>query len=32
MFPPYDLWCEYYNINDMTEIIKHNNDDDLVEF
>ena len=32
MFPPYDLWCEYYNINDMTEIIKHNNNDDLVEF
>jgi superfamily II DNA or RNA helicase len=32
MFPPYDLWCEYYNINDMTEIIKHNNGDDLVEF
>ena len=32
MFPPYDLWCEYYNINDMTEIIKHNDDDDLVEF
>lgn len=31
MYPPYDLWCEYYNINDLTEIIKYNNDD-LVEF
>jgi len=31
MFPPYDLWCEYYNINDLTEIINHN-DDDLVTF
>jgi len=31
MFPPYDLWCEYYNINDLTEIINHN-DDDLVKF
>lgn len=24
MFPPYDLWCEYYKINDLTEIIKPN--------
>jgi len=21
-FPPYDLWTDYYNINDLTEIIK----------
>lgn len=33
MFPPYDLWCEYYNINDLTEIIKHPNKyEELVEF
>ena len=31
-FPPYDLWCEYYNINDLTEIIKEKNNDELVEF
>ena len=32
MFPPYDLWCEYYEINDLTEIIKHNKNEELVEF
>ena len=32
MFPPYDLWCEYYDINDLTEIIKHNKNEELVEF
>lgn len=26
MFPPYDLWCEYYNINDLNEILKYNNE------
>ena len=31
MFPPYDLWIDYYNINDLSEIIKQNNND-LVEF
>ena len=32
MFPPYDLWCEYYDINDLTEIIKHTKNEELVEF
>ena len=32
MFPPYDLWFEYYDINDLTEIIKHNKNEELVEF
>ena len=32
MFPPYDLWGEYYDINDLTEIIKHNKNEELVEF
>jgi hypothetical protein len=32
MFPPYDLWNEYYNINDLTEIIKQNKHEELVEF
>ena len=32
MFPPYDLWCEYYDINDLTEIIKQNKNEELVEF
>lgn len=32
MFPPYDLWCEYYHINDLTEIIKQNKNEELVEF
>ena len=32
MFPPYDLWGEYYDINDLTEIIKHNENEELVEF
>lgn len=32
MFPPYDLWCEYYDINDLTELIKHNKNEELVEF
>jgi len=31
-FPPYDLWCEYYDINDLTEIIKTNQNEELVEF
>ena len=21
MFPPYDLWCDYYNVNDLKELI-----------
>ena len=32
MFPPYDLWGEYYDINDLTEIIKHSKNEELVEF
>ena len=32
MFPPYDLWSEYYDINDLTEIIKQNKNEELVEF
>jgi superfamily II DNA or RNA helicase len=32
MFPPYDLWCQYYEINDLTEIIKENKNEELVEF
>jgi len=32
MYPPCDLWCEYYDINDLTEIIKHNINEELVEF
>jgi hypothetical protein len=32
MFPPYDLWCEYYDIHDLTEIIKENKNEELVEF
>ena len=32
IFPPYDLWCEYYDINDLTEIIKQNKNEELVEF
>ena len=32
MFPPYELWCEYYDIKDLTEIIKQNNNEELVEF
>ncbi len=32
MFPPYDLWNEYYDINDLTEIIKQNKNEELVEF
>ena len=32
MFPPYDLWEEYYDINDLTEIIKQNTNEELVEF
>jgi predicted helicase len=30
--PPYDLWCEYYDINDLTEIIKQHKNEELVEF
>ena len=32
MFPLYDLWGEYYNINDLTEIIKQNKTEELVKF
>jgi hypothetical protein len=32
MFPPYDLWSEYYDTNDLTEIIKQNKNEELVEF
>jgi len=32
MFPPYDLWNEYYDINDLIEIIKQNKNEELVEF
>ena len=31
-FPPYDLWIEYYDINDLSEIINQNTNGDLVEF
>jgi hypothetical protein len=30
-FPPCDLWCDYYDINDLTEIIKETNQE-LVDF
>jgi len=26
------LWCEYYDINDLTEIFKHDKNEELVEF
>ena len=32
MFPPYDLWRDYYVINDLTEIIKQSINQELVEF
>jgi hypothetical protein len=32
MFPPYDLWKDYYNINDLSDIIKYNNIEELVLF
>ena len=32
MFPPCDLWCEYYDINDLTEIIEEHNNEELVKF
>ena len=32
MFPPCDLWCDYYNINDITELIKQNKTDKMVVF
>jgi len=32
MFPPFDLWTEYYYINDLTQIIKINTHTELVEF
>jgi len=32
MFPSYDLWNEYYGTNDLTEIIKQNKHEELVEF
>ena len=31
-FPPYDLWKDYYNINDLSDIIKYNNIEELVFF
>lgn len=31
-FPPYDLWCEYYDIYDLTLIINQNKNDELVKF
>jgi superfamily II DNA or RNA helicase len=31
-FPPYDLWNEYYDIDDLTEIINYNKNEELVEF
>lgn len=32
MYPPYDLWNEYYDIDDITDIIKHKKNGELVEF
>ena len=32
LFPPYDIWIEYYKINDLTEIIKINIDSKLIEY
>ena len=32
LFPPCDLWCDYYNINDITELIKQNKTDKMVVF
>ena len=32
MFPPCDLWCDYYNINDITELIKQNKTNKNVVF
>jgi hypothetical protein len=32
MFPPYDLWSDYYAINDLTEIIKQDKNEELVVF
>jgi len=32
MFPPCDLWCDYYNINDITELIKQNKTNKIVVF
>jgi superfamily II DNA or RNA helicase len=31
-FPSYDLWCDYYNINDLSEIFILNHYDELVNF
>jgi len=31
-FPPYDLWKDYYNINDLSNIIKYNNIEELAFF
>ena len=31
-FPPYDLWKDYYNINDLSDIIKYNNIEELAFF
>ena len=32
LFPPYDLWVDYYNIKDLSEIIKKPLNKDLVKF
>ena len=32
MFFYCDLWCEYYDSNDLTEIIKQTKNEELVEF
>lgn len=31
-FPPYDLWKDYYNINDLSVIIKYNIEEELALF
>ena len=31
MFPPYDLWCEYYDVHDLSEIIKPISEE-IIEF
>jgi len=31
-FPPHDLWKDYYNINDLSDIIKYNIEEELAFF
>ena len=31
-FPPHDLWCDYYNVDDFGDLIKFNNDEETVLF